>query len=164
MKICFILPVLLLGGCVNGALAAKDKPPEPKPITVLITGASSGIGKSTALEFAKSNKYKVYATMRNVMDWDQPVQSNIAVLTMDVTSDESVRKVVDKMIATEGKIDIVINNAGYAVIGCLEAVTIDEAKAEFDVNVWGVVRVLQAVLPHMRGARRGHIINLRYRL
>ena len=153
--------VLFLCVCCAVAFAAKIKAPEKKPITVLVTGASSGIGKSTVLEFAKNDKYRVYATMRNVMDWDQPVQKNIVVATMDVTSDESVQKAVDKMISAEGHIDIVVNNAGYAAVGCLEAVSLEEAKAEFEVNVWGPVRVLQAVLPHMRGARRGHVINLR---
>lgn len=156
--------LLALVACTWFAVAdsAKVQPPPPQKLTVLITGASTGIGKSTALEFAKNDKYRVYATMRDPSVWDLPAQDNIVVSSMDVTSDDSVQRAVGAMIDAEGHIDIVVNNAGYAVVGCLEAVTIEEAKAEFEVNVWGVVRVLQAVLPHMRAARRGHIINLRY--
>lgn len=155
--------IVLLCSFASLVTAARQKrPPLPeKKTTVLITGASAGIGKSSAIEFAKNEKYRVYATMRNVEDWDLPVQDNIVILSMDVTSDDSVNKAVDKMIELEGHIDIVVNNAGYAVIGCLETVSIEEAKAEFDVNVWGVVRVLHAVLPHMRHQRKGHVINLR---
>lgn len=79
---------------------------------------------------------------------------------MDVTSDESVTTLVDRIIAEEGRIDVVINNAGYGMAGCLEVVTIEEAKEVFDVNVWGVVRVLQAVLPHMRKQKSGHAIQI----
>lgn len=82
----------------------------------------------TALEFAKSGKYKVYATMRNPKDWLLPAQENIVVLPMDVTSDTSVNSAIDSIIKSEGNIDIIVNNAGYGVVGVLEAVTIDEAK------------------------------------
>ena len=155
-----------LAVCMWIALAdsAKVQPPAPRKTTVLITGASTGIGKSIVLEFAKNDKYRVYATMRDPSAWDMPAQENIIVSSMDVTSEDSVQSAVNAMVAAEGHIDVVVNNAGYAVVGCLEAVTIEEAKAEFDVNVWGVVRVLQSVLPHMRAARRGHVINLRYEL
>jgi NADP-dependent 3-hydroxy acid dehydrogenase YdfG len=154
---------LLSSSAILGFAARQKREILPdKKTTVLITGASSGIGKSTALKFGNNTKYTVYATMRNIADWDQPAQDNIIISQMDVTSEESVQKAVDAMIAEEGHIDIVVNNAGYAVIGCLEAVTVQEAQQEFNVNVWGAVRVLQAVLPHMRSERRGHVINLRY--
>jgi NAD(P)-dependent dehydrogenase (short-subunit alcohol dehydrogenase family) len=131
-----------------------------RPVIVLVTGSSSGIGKSTALEFAADEKFKVWATMRSAMSWDEPTQSNLVVAEMDVTSDESVESTVARIIAEDGHIDIVVNNAGYGMAGCLEVVTIEEAKKVFDVNVWGVVRVLQAVLPHMRAQKSGHAIQI----
>lgn len=134
----------------------------PKPKVVLITGCSSGIGKSAVEEFIKHPGFKVWATMRN------PQQSTLApsedgrlvVAQMDVTSDESVNTLVNRIIAEDGKIDVVINNAGYGMAGCLETVKIEEAMKVFDVNVWGVVRVLQAVLPHMRKKKSGYVINI----
>jgi NADP-dependent 3-hydroxy acid dehydrogenase YdfG len=127
-------------------------------INVLVTGASSGIGKSIVMEFAKSSKYRVWATMRSLDSWTEPHMDNVEVAMMDVTSDSSVTNTITDMINKEGRIDIVVNNAGYGIVGCLEAVSIDAAKDLFEVNVWGVVRVLQAVLPHMRKEKSGHII------
>lgn len=132
---------------------------EVLPTVVLITGCSSGIGQSTALEFAKNPKYKVWATMRDTSAWkDVDVPSNVAVTQLDVTSDDSVTRAVNLILQTDTKIDIVVNNAGYGLVGTLETVHIEEAKKMFDVNVWGVVRVLQAVLPSMRHNRQGHVI------
>lgn len=127
-------------------------------VTVLVTGASSGIGKSVVMEFAKSPKYRVWATMRSLSSWTEPRTDNIELAAMDVTSDSSVAATVAAMIQKEGRIDIVVNNAGYGIVGCLEAVSIEAAKDLFEVNVWGAVRVLQAVLPHMRKQKSGHII------
>jgi NAD(P)-dependent dehydrogenase (short-subunit alcohol dehydrogenase family) len=131
-----------------------------RQVIVLVTGSSTGIGKSTALEFAADEKFKVWATMRSTSTWDEPAQDNLVVAEMDVTSDESVESTVARVIAEDGHIDIVVNNAGYGMAGCLEVVTIEEAKKVFDVNVWGVVRVLQAVLPHMRAQKSGHAIQI----
>jgi short chain dehydrogenase len=100
------------------------------------------------------------ATMRNPDRWEEPAQDNLAVAAMDVTSEASIESAVQQIIDTDGHIDVLINNAGYGVAGCLETVTIEEAKSIFDVNVWGVVRVLHAVLPHMRRGFSGHVINL----
>jgi NADP-dependent 3-hydroxy acid dehydrogenase YdfG len=134
---------------------------EVLPTTVLITGCSSGIGLATALEFAKNPKFKVWATMRNTSSWkDVVVPSNVIVLPLDVTSDESVTNAVNTILQTDTKIDIVVNNAGYGMVGTLETVHIEEAKKMFDVNVWGVVRVLQAVLPSMRKNKQGHVIGV----
>lgn len=143
------------------AFGNSARPTRKKSLTVLVTGGSSGIGRSTALEFAADSKFKVWVTMRSTDKWDLPPQENIVVSNMDVTSQDSVDNLVNKMIAAEGKIDIVINNAGYGVAGCLETVSIEEAKELFEVNVWGVVRVLQAVLPYMRTqASGGHLIQI----
>ena len=143
------------------ALKARSKSvKKSRPVVVLVTGSSTGIGKSTALEFAEHDNFKVWATMRSSSNWDMPSKDNLVVAEMDVTSDESVQNLVDRIIAEEGHIDVVINNAGYGMAGSLEVVTIEEAKQVFEVNVWGVVRVLQAVLPHMRKQRFGHAIQI----
>lgn len=137
-----------------------DNIKEDKQIIVLITGSSSGIGKSTVLEFSNDIKFKVYATMRDIDKWDIEPKDNIVIMNMDVTNDESVKSVIDYIIEIDNKIDVVINNAGYGLAGCLELVTIDEAKALFDVNVWGVIRVIQYVLPHMRKQKSGYFIQI----
>ena len=134
-----------------------------KNIVVLITGCSSGIGEALALAFAEYNydaSFNVYATMRDIKKWNHQAKDNINVLPMDVTDSSTIDVAIDKIIEKEGKIDIVINNAGYGLSGCLEGVTIEEGKDLFDVNVWGVVRVLHGVLPHMRKRKWGHIINI----
>jgi NADP-dependent 3-hydroxy acid dehydrogenase YdfG len=99
--------------------------------------------------------------MRDISAWkDVPVPNNVILIELDVTSDESVSKAIDKILKVDTKIDILVNNAGYGLVGTLETVHIDEAKKMFDVNVWGVVRVLQAVLPSMRKNKRGHVIGV----
>jgi NADP-dependent 3-hydroxy acid dehydrogenase YdfG len=99
--------------------------------------------------------------MRDTTAWkDVTVPSNVIVIQLDVTSDDSVTQAVNRILKDDGKIDIVINNAGYGMVGTLETVHIAEAQKMFDVNVWGVVRVLQAVLPSMRQAKRGHVIGI----
>ena len=147
----------------------KDEAP-PKAV-VVITGASTGIGRDTAIEFAKNPLYKVYATMRNVdaADFTEASMSaeqegahleNIVVMAMDVTDEASVRSCVEGVLEAEGAIDVVVNNAGYGIAACLEGATVTEAQRLFDVNVWGAVRVLQAVLPSMRKRKSGHVINV----
>ena len=126
----------------------------------ITVGCSSGIGKSTALEFSNNKNYKVWATMRSTSKWIEPVRENLKLLQLDVTSASSISEVVAHIIKEDGKIDIIVNNAGYGIAGSLEQVTIDDAKQLFDVNVWGPVRLLQAALPYMRKMRSGHIINI----
>jgi len=145
------------------ALSKASEEGAGPPLVVLVTGASSGIGKAIALEFARHGTYKVWATMRDPSKWDGDENDKVGLLrvgALDVTSDESVDALVRRVVEEDGGVDIVVNNAGYGVSGCLEMVRLSEAQALFEVNVWGVVRVLQAVLPHMRRARRGHIINI----
>lgn len=128
---------------------------------ILITGCSTGIGKATAEYLAKDPNNIVWATMRDLEKNTLPAsQENLNFGQLDVTSDESVEHLIQEILAKEGKIDVVINNAGFGLAGSLEVVKIDEAKDLFDVNVWGVVRVLHAVLPSMRSRKSGYIINI----
>eukprot|EP01039_Chlorochromonas_danica_P006289 gene6288-6935_t len=134
---------------------------ETEKKVVLITGCSTGIGFSVALAFAQHPQYSVWATMRNPAKSNFPADlKNLKVIALDVTSDESVASAVSHILAVDQKIDIVVNNAGYGLAGMLETVTVEESKAVFEVNVWGVMRVLQAVLPSMRQHRSGYIINI----
>ena len=132
-------------------------------LVVLVTGSSSGIGRATVLDFAKQSiDFKVYASMRSIRNAPEEFRDleNVHVIAMDVTDDGSVTNCVETILDLEGKIDIVVNNAGYGLAGTLESVTIEEAQMLFEVNVWGVVRVLQAVLPGMRARKSGHVINI----
>jgi NAD(P)-dependent dehydrogenase (short-subunit alcohol dehydrogenase family) len=102
---------------------------EDSPLVILITGCSTGIGKSLALEFSRQpTKYKVWATMRSTKNWDHPQAPNFQTLEMDVSSLESVESTVKQIISVEGKIDVVINNAGYGMVGSVETVDISDAK------------------------------------
>lgn len=130
---------------------------------VLVTGSSTGIGHAVSLDFAnQQGMFKVYATMRTPDKASDELRNNenVMVLPLDVTSEDSIKEAVDEIIKQEGRIDIVVNNAGYGMAGTVEHVTVPEMEKLFDVNVFGVVRVLQAVLPHMRKQRSGHVINI----
>jgi len=121
---------------------------------ILITGASSGIGGATA-RYLAGKGLRVYGTSRKAPLQDSPVN-----LAMDVTNAESVRDAVAHVLSAEGRIDVVVNNAGFSLAGAIEDTTIEEAKLQVDTNFFGVVRVVQAVLPHMRERRSGKIINI----
>jgi len=132
---------------------------------ILITGTSSGFGNLTAKTLAIDG-HKVYATMRDSegknADSAKELNStdNIKVLDLDVTDDNSVRETVKKIIEAEGKIDVVVNNAGISGSGLTEAYTIEQAKQMFDVNTLGPMRVDRAVLPQMRKQKSGLIIQI----
>jgi retinol dehydrogenase-8 len=136
-----------------------------KKKVILITGSSRGIGKLTAIKLAEEG-HKVYATMRQPSrcDWFEGISNelkeNIILKTLDVTDDETIQNVVSEIINTEGCIDVAVNNAGYGLFTPIELADIEEVKHQFDVNVYGVLRVTQAVLPHMRQQKSGHIINM----
>src|SRR5438093_6251879 len=124
--------------------------------TALVTGASSGIGQAIALRLA-SRGIHVFGTAR------QPAQAQSApfeVLPLDVRSEESVEQCVELALSRAGKLDVLVNNAGYALTGAAEETSIEEAKAQFDTNFFGAVRVVNAVLPAMRKAGTGKIINI----
>jgi NAD(P)-dependent dehydrogenase (short-subunit alcohol dehydrogenase family) len=127
------------------------------PRVVLITGASSGVGQSTARLLAEGS-YRVFGTSRNPDSADRI--PGVTMVPLDVCSDGSVRTCVEAVLEQAGKIDVLINNAGYELAGALEALTIEEVKAQFETNFFGVVRVVNAVLPSMRQQKRGHIVNV----
>src|ERR1700674_5294039 len=123
----------------------------------LVTGASSGIGEATAKRLATAG-YKVYGTSRRGA---QPGQRSFAMLPLDVTSDESVEAAVRELIRLEGRIDLLVNNAGFGVAPAgAEESSIDQAKAIFETNFFGLIRMTRAVVPHMRRQGSGRIINI----
>ena len=123
----------------------------------LVTGASSGIGEATAKRLETAG-YKVYGTSRR---GTQSGQWSFAMLPLDVTSDESVDAAVKELIRREGRIDLLVNNAGFGVAPAgAEESSIDQAKAIFETNFFGLIRMTRAVVPHMRRQRSGRIINI----
>ena len=122
----------------------------------LVTGASSGIGLVTARAL-RHDGYRVFGTSRKPMP-DTP--DGITMLICDVTDDASVQAVVDEVLSRTGRIDLLVNNAGIGLLGGAEESSAAQAKAVFDVNVFGVLRMTNAVLPTMRRQRRGRIVNL----
>ncbi|PKP60857.1 short-chain dehydrogenase/reductase [Candidatus Atribacteria bacterium HGW-Atribacteria-1] len=126
---------------------------------VLITGSSSGIGKSTAKKLIKE-RYIVYATARRTERLKELEDMGSKTMFLDVTDDKSMKKVVDTIISEQGKIDILINNAGYGSLGPIQNVSIEEAKHQFEVNVFGLAKLTQLVLPYMIKRRSGKIINI----
>jgi NAD(P)-dependent dehydrogenase (short-subunit alcohol dehydrogenase family) len=123
----------------------------------LVTGASSGIGQATAERLATAG-YKVYGTSRRGA---QAGQRSFEMLALDVTSDESVDAAVRELIRREGRIDLLVNNAGFGVApGGAEESSIEQARAIFDTNFFGILRMTRAVVPHMRRQGTGRIINI----
>ncbi len=137
---------------------------------VIITGASSGFGKLSALTLARKG-FKVWATMRNLNVQNKENKEellaiakseslSIEVIDLDVTNQESVDKAIKMVIKTDGKIDTLVNNAGLMYVGIAEAYSLEQVKYQFDVNFYGVLRTVNAVLPHMRKKKNGLIINV----
>ncbi|MBI2890793.1 MAG: SDR family NAD(P)-dependent oxidoreductase [Nitrospirae bacterium] len=129
----------------------------PNRPVVLVTGASSGLGLATATLLA-ANGYRVYGTTRRGSAATARDRGAPTLLKLDVQDDASARRCVNEVLQTEGRLDILINNAGYFLGGALEETSIAEARDQFDTNFFGVVRMIQAVLPHMRSRRCGQIL------
>ena len=132
----------------------------------LVTGSSSGIGFETALLLAR-NGFNTYASMRNleksknITEIANREKLPLQVVQLDVKDDKSVKEAIDKIVVAENqRIDILINNAGYGLLGALEDLSIEEIKAQFETNFFGVVRVTQEVLPFMRKQNNGIIVNI----
>ncbi len=124
---------------------------------VLITGASSGIGQATAQWLAQRG-FIVFGTSRNASRVD--VLSGVRMLPLDVRLDESVDTCVEAMLQQAGRLDILINNAGYELGGAIEEATLEEVKTQFETNFYGATRMIKAVLPIMRRQGRGQIVNI----
>ncbi|KAA1175513.1 oxidoreductase [Rhizobium tropici] len=122
----------------------------------LVTGASSGIGLVTAQALRHAG-YRVFGTSRKPTP-DTP--DGVVMLVCDVTDDESVRSVVDDILVRAGRIDLLVNNAGIGLLAAAEESSVAQAKALFDVNLFGVLRMTNAILPVMRRQRKGRIINM----
>ena len=133
------------------------------PKVALITGASSGFGLLTAVEMAKAG-YRVVATMRNLERRTQLEQalstlaSNVDVRPLDITNTASLAPLIEQIVADHGRIDVLVNNAGFALAGFLEDISLDELRRQFETNFFGHVAVTKAVLPIMRRQGSGHII------
>ncbi len=128
--------------------------------TILITGASRGIGKATA-KFFQLNNWNVIATMRSPEKEEELNKlESVLVVKLDVQDNESIKKAIELGIEKFGKIDVILNNAGYGALGLLEATPVEYITKQFDVNVVGPLRVTKAILPHFRKNKNGTLINL----
>src|ERR687891_73244 len=133
----------------------------------VVTGSSTGIGYETALTLARNGFY-TYATMRNLEGDSEEKVTNISksenlplqVIKLDVNNDKSVIDAIDRIIQEKKRIDVTINNAGYALVGAFEETSKDDIIAQFETNFFGAIRVMQAVIPIMRKQRSGKIVNI----
>jgi NAD(P)-dependent dehydrogenase (short-subunit alcohol dehydrogenase family) len=124
---------------------------------VLVTGASSGAGQATARLLAQRG-YRVFGTSRSPTGAE--VTPGLEMLSLDVRADESVAACVNAVSTRAGRLDVLVNNAGYELAGALEELSLEEAKSQFETNFFGVVRTVKAVLPLMRQQNEGLIINV----
>jgi NAD(P)-dependent dehydrogenase (short-subunit alcohol dehydrogenase family) len=143
-------------------LTTNDK--NSKPVAV-VTGSSSGIGYETSLLMAR-NGFFTYATMHStdkpnkIIDLKRNEKLPLEVLKLDVTDEKSVKEAIERIVNERGRIDVLVNNAGYALLGPLEELSIQEIKEQFETNVFGVIRVTKEVLPIMRRQLHGTIVNI----
>jgi NAD(P)-dependent dehydrogenase (short-subunit alcohol dehydrogenase family) len=147
---------------LTGKMTTNDK--NNKPVAV-VTGSSSGIGYETSLLMAR-NGFFTYATMRSIdksnkiIDLKRNEKLPLDVLKLDVTDDKSVKEAIEQIVNERGRIDVLVNNAGYALLGPLEELSIQEIKEQFETNVFGVVRLTKEILPIMRRQLHGTIVNI----
>ncbi len=131
----------------------------------LVTGCSSGIGLETALALAREN-YHTYASMRDtkkgskIQEIAKKENLAITIITLDVDRPESIKSAIKQIISEKQRIDVLVNNAGYGIFGCLEDLTIEELKAQFETNFFSVARLIQEVAPIMRAQKSGTIVNV----
>ncbi|QVJ01492.1 oxidoreductase [Nocardiopsis eucommiae] len=125
----------------------------------LVTGASSGIGQATARKL-QSLGYTVYGAARRTDRLRDSAAEGVHALSMDVTDEASMAAGVERIVTEAGRVDVLVNNAGYGSYGALEDVEIDEGRRQFEVNVFGAMRLAQLVLPHMRERGSGTIVNI----
>jgi NAD(P)-dependent dehydrogenase (short-subunit alcohol dehydrogenase family) len=125
----------------------------------LVTGGSSGIGACTVTELLDAG-FTVYTAARRVERMQQLADKGAHVFAMDVTDDASMVAGVERIISEQGRIDALVNNAGYGSYGAVEDVPLDEARRQFEVNVFGLARLTQLVTPHLRAQKSGRIVNV----
>ena len=126
---------------------------------ILLTGAGSGIGYETAKNLATAG-HTVYGAARRLEKLEELRPFGVIPLQLDITDEDSIKKAVETIITEQGRIDVLVNNAGYGSYGAIEDVTLDEARNQFEVNLFGLARLTQLVLPQMRAQRSGRIINV----
>lgn len=131
----------------------------PRQKVVLVTGASSGIGLAAAVELARAG-HEVYGGARRVAEMQPLVEAGGHALELDVTDEASMTRTVAAVVDAEGRIDVLVNNAGYGSYGAVEDVPMEEARRQVEVNVFGLARMTQLVLPQMRARNGGTIINI----
>lgn len=131
----------------------------------LVTGSSSGIGYETSLALAKDG-YHTFASMRNVNKGEKMKQISkeedlpIEIIELDVNDEDSIKSAIKKVVEVSGRIDVLVNNAGYGQFGCTEDVSIDDFKKQFETNFFSIVRIIQNVAPIMRKQGSGIIVNI----
>ena len=151
---------------VHAPLVYMSSSPNNQQLSVaVVTGSSGGIGLATALALAR-NGYLTYATMRNLAKRNsihlvaEKQHLPIRTVQLDVTNESSVKNAIQSILSASRRIDLLVNNAGYGLTGAFEDIGIDEIKALYETNVFGVIRVTQEVLSSMRKQRSGRIINI----
>ena len=126
---------------------------------ILITGASSGIGKDTAISLIKHG-HVVYGAARRLEMMQDIIQAGGHAIKMDILKEKNIDDVVNQIIKEQNRIDVLINNAGYGLWGAVETISIDEAKRQFDVNIFGLAYLTKKIIPIMRKQKSGKIINM----
>jgi NAD(P)-dependent dehydrogenase (short-subunit alcohol dehydrogenase family) len=131
----------------------------------LVTGSSSGIGFETSVALAKAG-YHTYASMRDTKKADSLLQIAknenlpISVIPLDVDSEESVNAAIDRIVKEKQRIDVLVNNAGYGIFGCLEDLSMEELRQQFETNFFAIARIIKKAAPIMRKQKSGHIVNI----
>ena len=136
-----------------------------KQKVAIVTGSSSGIGYATSLMLARKGFY-TYASVRNIsrsarLEYEANAEKlPLKLIQLDITDVDSVKDALEKIVSEKGRIDVLVNNAGYGLFGAFEDISLDEIKAQYDTNVFGLIRTTQAVLPTMRKQKSGIIVNV----
>ena len=131
----------------------------------LVTGSSSGIGFETCLALARDG-FRTFASMRdtskagNLQDAAKKEKLNIDVIELDVDNEDSMKSAVNQVMSDAGSIDVLVNNAGYGLFGCVEDVSIEDFKKQFETNFFGIIILIQQVAPIMRKQGAGFIVNV----
>jgi len=131
----------------------------------VVTGSSSGIGFETSLALARKG-YLTYATMRDtkkgikILETSKKEGLQLEILELDVNKKESIESAISKILEQKGRIDVLVNNAGYLLFGCIEDISVEDIKAQFETNFFGIIRLIQATAPIMRKQGSGFIVNV----